>query len=130
MFKNRSLPKQDDLWIRTSELIAAHKNPFYDSLKKMLNEIKFGDQVRKLCSEHYVCGGPGQPGVDPEVYFKMLIIAFFQNIASEREIERRCHDSLSIREFLGYDLTERVPDHTTLSAIRLRLSAETFTKVF
>jgi transposase len=130
MFKNRSLPKQDDLWIRTSELIAAHKNPFYDSLKKMLNEIKFGDQVRKLCSEHYVCGGPGQPGVDPEVYFKMLIIAFFQNIASEREIERRCHDSLSIREFLGYDLTERVPDHTTLSVIRLRLSAETFTKVF
>jgi transposase len=130
MFKNRSLPKQDDLWIRTAELIAAHKNPFYDSLKKMLNEIKFGDQVRKLCSEHYRCGGPGQPGVDPEVYFKMLIIGFFQNIASEREIERRCHDSLSIREFLGYNLTERVPDHTTLSVIRLRLSAETFNKVF
>ena len=118
------------MWIRSEDLVSAHTNPFYDKLKKMLNEIKFGDQVRKICSEHYRCDGPGQPGVDPEVYFKMLIIGFFQNITSERELERRCHDSISIREFLGYNLTERTPDHSTLSVIRLRLSSETFDKIF
>jgi len=59
--------------------------------------------------------------VDPVVYFKMLLIGFYQNICSERGIEARCTDSIGIREFLGIGLKERVPDHSTLSRIRNRL---------
>jgi transposase len=128
--QNRSLPKTEEMWICSSELVKAYADPFLDRLTIFLHEINFGDQVRTLCAEYYSADKAGQPGVDPEVYFKMLFIAFFNNIASEREIERRCHDSIVIRTFLGYNLTERIPDHSTLSVIRLRYSPETFQKVF
>jgi len=60
------------------------------------------------------------------VYFKMLLVGFFENLASERGIAARCADSLSIRQFLHYDLTEATPDHSSLSVIRGRLDAEVF----
>jgi transposase len=60
----------------------------------------------------------------------MLMIGFFENISSERGIAERCNDSISIRFFLGYDLTQTTPDHSTLSVIRDRLGEETYQKVF
>ena len=130
MFEIKSLPKQDEIWIKATDVVVAHSHPFYDRLKKLLNDNKFGDQVRELCSEHYRLKGPGQPGVDPEVYCKMLLIGFYKNISSEREIAEVCHDSIAIRGFLGYNLTENTPDHSTLSVIRKRLSSETFDNIF
>ena len=64
--------------------------------------------------------------MDPAIYFKMLMIGFFEKIASERGIPERCSDSISICFFLGYDLTEATPDHSTLSLIRGRLSEDTY----
>ena len=52
----------------------------------------------------------------------MLMVGFFENLPSERAIATRCADSLSIRGFLGYSLTEATPDHSSLSVIRQRLS--------
>jgi transposase len=60
----------------------------------------------------------------------MLLIGFFENTPSERVLALRCADSLSIREFLGYEVTERTPNHSTLSRIRKRLPTKVFDDVF
>ena len=72
----------------------------------------------------------GHPGIDPEVYFKMLLVGFFENLPSERGIAARCADSLSIRSFLHYELHERTPEHSSFTVIRQRLSAEVYEQVF
>jgi len=64
------------------------------------------------------------------VYCKMLMVGFFENIASERGIAARCQDSISIRAFLGYDLTQDTPDHSTLSVIRDRLGEAIYDQIF
>ena len=64
------------------------------------------------------------------VYCKMLMVGFFENIASERGIAARCQDSISIRAFLGYDLTQDTPDHSTLSIIRDRLGEAIYDQIF
>jgi transposase len=66
------------------------------------------------------------PGIDPVVYLKMLMVGFFENLPSERAIAARCEDSLSVRAFLGYGLEESTPDHSSLSVIRQRLGAEIY----
>ena len=60
------------------------------------------------------------------VYFKMLMVGFFENLRSERAIAARCEDSLSVRAFLGYGLEESTPDHSSLSVIRQRLGPEIY----
>jgi transposase len=92
----------------------------------------FDKGVRALCEPYYEMDASkgGQPGIDPVVYFKMLMVGFFENIASERAIAARCADSLSVREFLHYSLTEQTPHHSSLSVIRNRLPVEVYGKVF
>ena len=104
--------------------------PFYAKLDQTLNSFDFADQARSLCAPAYSETGRGRPGIDPVVYFKMLMVGFFEDIASERGIAERCSDSISIRAFLGYDLTGTTPDHSTLSIIRQRLGQEIYEQVF
>jgi transposase len=92
--------------------------------------MRFAAEVRELCAGAYSANGLGRPGIDPVVYFKMLMVGFFENLASERGIAERCQDSLAIRFFLGYDLTENTPDHSSLSVIRNRLGEDTYDAVF
>jgi len=72
----------------------------------------------------------GRPGIPPGVYFRMLLVGFFEGIDSERGIDWRCADSLTLREFLGYPLTKATPDHSTLCTIRQRIDVETHREVF
>jgi transposase len=74
--------------------------------------------------------GVGRPGIDPAVYLKMLMVGFFEDLTSEREIAARCADSISIRAFLHYELTEATPDHSSLSIIRQRLEGPIYEQVF
>ena len=67
---------------------------------------------------------PGRRSTPPGVYFRMHLIGYFEGIESERGIEWRCADSLSLRQFLGLEATDRVPDHSTLSRMRQRLPLE------
>lgn len=131
MFRRKTVPATS-LWIPTHELPTTPANTFYARLDEALTTLTFGDQVRALCQPYYVpeAGQGGQPGVDPEVYFKMLMIGFFENLASERGIAARCADSLAIRAFLHYSLTEPTPDHSTLSVIRQRLGPAVYEQVF
>ncbi|MCX7869075.1 MAG: transposase [Terrimicrobiaceae bacterium] len=67
----------------------------------------FAQKVWELCEPSYrEASRGGRPGIDPVVYFKMLMVGFFENLPSERAIAARCEDSLSLREFLGYGLEE------------------------
>jgi len=95
-----------------------------------LNAFGFAGKVRQLCAPAYDQSGMGRPGIDPVVYLKMMMIGFFENLTSERAIAARCADSIAIREFLHYDLTEATPDHSSLSIIRQRLDGPVFEEVF
>jgi transposase len=129
VFKPHSLAPPE-LFIACSELVRPATTPFYAKLNQTLDSFDFATQARSLCAPAYSATGRGRPGIDPVVYFKMLMVGFFEDIASERGIAERCSDSISIRAFLGYDLTGTTPDHSTLSIIRQRLGEEIYDRVF
>src|SRR5205807_3633763 len=96
-----------------------------------LETMGFAQEVWKICAPAYAeAWRGGRPGIDPVVYLKMLMIGFFEDLPSERAIASRCADSLSVRGFLGYDLCEATPDHSSLSVIRQRLGVEIYQSVF
>lgn len=130
MFRPKKQEAQQTLWVPTSEIVQTPVNRFYDRLDRELEKAGFHDRVRALCRTYYSDGGPGRLGIDPVVYFKMLMVGFFEGIASERAIAARCADSLSIRHFLRYELTEATPHHSSMTRIRQRLPEEVYGEVF
>ncbi len=72
----------------------------------------------------------GRPSVDPVVFFRLQLVMFFEDICSERELMRVAADRLSVRWFLGYDLHEPLPDHSSLTRIRERYGLESFRRFF
>ena len=72
----------------------------------------------------------GRPSIPPGVYFRMLLVGYYEGIGSQRGIAWRCGDSLSLREFLGIPLTEETPDHSSLTRVRDRLPLEVHAAVF
>ena len=123
MFETRKAAEtQPEFWIETRRLPQATASTFYRKLDETLEAIGFTAGVREICLPAYAdAARGGRPGIDPVVYFKMLMIGFFENLPSERSIASRCADSLSLRAFLGYGLEEATPDHSSLSVIRSRL---------
>ena len=121
--------KQADLWIPTAELARSPGHPFFERLNKILGEAGFDRFVEELCAPFYSAKN-GRPSVPPGVYVRMLLVGYFEGLRSEREIDWRCADSLSLRAFLGYDLSKRTPDHSTLCRIRQRLDLETHRAIF
>lgn len=107
------------------ELPAATPDGFYRRVNRTLEAIGFAKDVWTICEPAYADPSKGgRPGIDPVVYLKMLTVGFFEDLPSERSIASRCADSLSIRGYLGYNLTEETPDHSSLSVIRERLSID------
>jgi transposase len=94
-----------------------------------LREGGFDAYVEALCEPYYV-QGKGRPSVPPGVYFRMLLVGYFEGIGSQRGMAWRCSDSLSLRKFLGVPLGEESPDHSSLSYIRNRLPLEVHRQVF
>src|SRR5437868_378348 len=84
--------------------------------------------VRELVHETYV--GGGRPSIDPVVFFKLQLVMFFEGIRSERELMRQAADRLSVRWYLGYNLGESLPDHSSLTRIRIRYGVEVFRRFF
>jgi transposase len=72
----------------------------------------------------------GRPSLAPGRYFRLLMLGFFESIESERGIAWRAADSLSIRAFLGLELDEAPPDHSTISRTRRLIDLETHQAVF
>lgn len=120
---------QGAFWIPADQVVGGPGHPFYRKLNEVFERRGFDRFVEGLCEKFYH-EELGRPGIPPGVYFRMLLIGFFEGIDSERGIDWRCGDSLTLREFLGYPLTEVTPDHSTLSTIRQRIDLETHREVF
>ena len=131
MGMRRRGPRQDSLWVSHSDIAEAPGHRFYTRLDALLTKGSFDRQVEELCAPYYEPEGtPGRPSTPPSIYFRMLLIGYFEGIESERGICWRCADSLSLREFLGLSLTDDVANHSTLSRIRSRLPAHVYSDVF
>jgi transposase len=98
---------------------------FYRQLGQAL-DLSF---VRELVRDHYAAG-LGRPSVDPAVFFKLQLVMFFEGIRSERALLRLAADRLSVRWYLGFNLGEALPDHSSLSRIRARYGLEVFRRFF
>jgi transposase len=121
--------RQETMWVETSLLPRAPGHPFYERLNGVLKKHGFTQFAEEECRQYYA-EKLGRPSIPPTVYFKMLFIGFFEGIDSERGIAWRVADSMALRDFLGYDLTEGTPDHSSLSRTRRLMSLETHRKVF
>ena len=130
MFSAKRKSPQAEFWIAADQVTKPAKSIFYSKLDETLESFDFAAKVRALCAPAYDHSGLGRPGIDPAVYLKMMMIGFFENLPSERAIAARCADSIAIREFLHYELTEATPDHSSLSIIRQRLEGPIYGQVF
>ena len=129
VFRPKSLP-HPELFVPACRLGQPATTSFYCKLELTLQSFDFAAQARASCASTCLSTGPGLPGIDPVVYFKMLRIGFFENLASERGLAEWCQDFISLRAFRGYDLTENTPDHSTLSVIRARWGEAIYQQVF
>ncbi len=99
-------------------------------MNQILNEHKFDAKVERLCWKFYKKSPYGRPSMAPGVYFRSLLIGYFEGLDSERGIAWRTSDSLSLRKFLGYALDEATPDHSTISRTRRLYWLETHKAIF
>jgi transposase len=118
--KSRHL--DDPIRVSLNELVPA--NHFYRHLERTL-DLTF---VRILVQETYA--GIGRPSIDPVVFFKLQLALFFEGLRSERQLMRVVADRLSLRWYLGYDLSEQLPDHSSLTRLRDRYGLEVFRRFF
>jgi transposase len=126
---HRNQEQQPSFWIAVDELPRSEGHVFYRKLNKLLREAGFDEFVERLC-EPYYHDTLGRPGIPPGVYFRMLLVGYFEGLGSQRGIAWRCADSLSLREFLGVRLGEETPDHSSLTRVRDRLPLSVHREVF
>jgi transposase len=121
--------EQQEAWVATTDLPKSPGHPFYRKLDHLLAEADFDIWLESLCRPYYA-DGKGRDSIPPGTYFRMILIGYFEGLASQRGIAWRAKDSLSIREFLGCGLTEQTPDHSSLTRIHQRLPQEVHEAMF
>ena len=129
MGRRKKRVRQEGLWTPTAALPVSASHPFYQRLNQILDEKKFDEYVEAICEDFYA-GEVGRPGLSPGIYFRLLMVGYFEGIDSERGIAWRAGDSLSIRWFVRIALDEGVPDHSTISRTRRLMDVETHQAVF
>src|SRR3954451_6929414 len=129
MALGRQGERQTDIVVGWAELPRSPGHVFYDRLHAVLTQAGFDGFAEEKCAPYYA-SGRGRPSLPPGRYFRMHLVGYFEGIDSERGLEWRCSDSLSLREFLRLGSTEPVPDHSWLSKTRSRLPLEAHEAVF
>ena len=129
MGKRKRKDRQPSMWIATQDLPRSAAHPFYARLNRILEQNRFDDYVEEQCSPFYA-PTKGRPSLAPGRYFRLLMLGYFEEIESERGIAWRAADSLSVREFVGLELGEAPPDHSTISRTRRLIDVETHRAVF
>jgi transposase len=123
-------PLEQPLFITFGDL-NVRPNPYYESVNKVLAAHQFDSFAEQLCARFYDDGAKGgRPGVAPGVYFRCLLVGYFEGIDSERGIDWRCNDSSSLKLFLGIPVNKAAPDHSTISRTRRLIDIETHAEVF
>ena len=121
--------KQEGLWIAHTELATAPGHPFYQKLNELLEAEGFDELVEQRCAKFYA-PQYGRPSLTPGIYFRSLLIGYFEGIGAERGIAWRLADSLALRRFVGIALDENTPDHSTISRTRRLIDVDTHREVF
>jgi transposase len=121
--------EQQGLWIATTELPKSPGHPFYQKLNHVLAEAQFDRWIEKRCEPFYAAK-IGRPSIPPGVYFRMILVGYFEGIASQRGIAWRCSDSRSLAEFLGVAADKETPDHSSMSRVHERLPLEVHEEMF
>src|ERR1700694_5318129 len=126
--KRSAKGKQESIWIEAASLATPASPPFYERLNRLLDKRHFDGFAEDVCQSFYA--KVGRPGLAPGVYFRALLVGYFEGIDSERGIAWRAGDSRALRSFLGFELNETTPDHSTISRTRRLIDVETHRKVF
>src|ERR1700722_7930943 len=92
--------RQGRLWGGSSEVVSSPAHAFYDRLNQILDQHHFDRNVERLCRRYYK-GRMGRPSITPGVYFRSLLLGYFEEIDSERGIAWRLADSLPLRKFIA-----------------------------
>ena len=121
--------RQPEMWVATTDFPTAASHPFYTRLNQRLAEHYFDDFVEGQCQPFYA-EIMGRPGLPPGMYFRLLLIGYFEGIDSERGIAWRAADSFALRDFLGDGLEDAPPDHSTIWRTRRLIDLETHRAVF
>jgi len=100
------------------------KDNFYRVLKTIL-DLRF---IKK--KTQFLYSKTGRPSIDPVVFFKCMLIGYFENICSDRALERQINMRLDLRFFIDHDIDEAIPDHSSFCRIRKRIPLEIFQDVF
>ena len=129
MGTRRKRRRQESLWISVAELPSTAAHPFYQRLNDILDDAGFDAFVEQACETFYA-PTMGRPSLAPGIYFRLLLIGYFEGVDSERGIAWRAADSLAIRRFLRVGLDEGVADHSTISRTRRLIDVETHWAVF
>src|SRR5499425_1491728 len=129
MGTRRRRERQEQMWIAHQELAKGPAHPFYQRVNELLEEKQFDEFAEKECAKFYAEKN-GRPSLTPGMYFRLLLVGYFEGIDSERGIAWRAADSIGLRKFLGVGLDEQTPDHSTISRTRRLIDVETHRKVF
>jgi hypothetical protein len=129
MAMGRQTDRQGDLMVTWTDFPRSPGHVFYDRLQQVLLDGGFDGFVEATCKPYYA-ETMGAKSVPPGRYFRMHLVGYFEGIDSERGLEWRCSDSLSLRDFQRVEMGQRVPDHSWLSKTRGRLPFEVHSDVF
>lgn len=126
MSQGRKQPPEPALFVGAVDLYRhIPRGHFYERLAKLLDLAFVYELTRPLYAAKI-----GRPSLDPVVFFKCMLVGFFENIVYDTQLEYRIADSLTLRRFLGYSLEERTPDESTLRKTRQSMPEEGFREVF
>ena len=117
--------RQNELWSEPVNL--ARRIPADHPLRKLRETLKL-DFVREEVAGCY--GRKGNVSVDPVIVMKMMLLLFWDNVRSERELMRIIPLRIDYLWFLGYNLEDEIPNHSVLSKARRRWGAEVFARLF
>lgn len=123
--QGQKAPPEPQLFVYGDPYARLPRSPFYEALKKHLDL----EWVRQA-TEGLYADGVGRPSLDPVVFVKLMLVAYFENIVTDSELELRAADSLTVRRFLGYALEEETPERTTILKTRQRWPIEVFEAIF
>ena len=129
MGTRRRRQRQEQIWIAHQELAKGPAHPFYQRVNELLEEKTFDEFAERECAKFYA-GNVGRPSLAPGIYFRLLLVGYFEGIDSQRGIAWRVADSLGLCRFLGIGIDEQTPDHSTISRTRRLIDVETHHQVF
>jgi transposase len=124
----RQSDQQGTMYLARDEILWSRGNAYYDRLQQILCRSGFDALTEKLCKPFY--SDRGRASISPDRYFRMHLVGYVEGIDSERDIEWRCADSLSLRDFLQLSTKESAPDHSPLSRTWSRLPLATHQEEF